>query len=91
MVLLKCSLFTKTIQNEVSPMTLLAMQHIPLESAYLCPDCNSIGNNSRSCPACASTVLMSLAGVLDREEAQVKEEQVLTYAYPRAYPRSVAA
>jgi hypothetical protein len=63
-------------------MTFLTMQHIPLESAYLCPDCNSIGNNSRSCPACASTVLMSLAGVLDREVAQAVEQRVLAYAYP---------
>jgi ferredoxin len=43
------------------------LQHIPLSSAYLCQDCNSIGNCARQCPACASEVLMSLAGVLNRE------------------------
>jgi len=43
------------------------MQHIPLLSAYLCQDCNSVGNCSRQCPACASGVLMCLASVLDRE------------------------
>ena len=41
--------------------------HIPLSSAYLCQDCNSIGNCARQCPACASEVLMSLSGVLNRE------------------------
>lgn len=43
------------------------LQHIPLTSAYLCQDCNSIGNCARQCPACASEVLMSLSGVLNRE------------------------
>jgi len=57
------------------------MEYIPIGSAYLCADCNSIGNNSQRCPACASTVLLNLAGVLDRE---VEEEQILPYAYPSA-------
>jgi len=62
-------------------MTYLTMQHIPLKSAYLCPECDSIGNNSQSCPACASTALMSLASILDRE---VETERILTLAYPRS-------
>ena len=41
--------------------------HIPLSSAYLCQDCNCVSNCSRRCPACASEVLMGLAGVLNRE------------------------
>lgn len=47
-------------------MTLVSMQHIPLANAYLCQDCNSVGNCSVQCPACASEALMGLAGVLDR-------------------------
>jgi hypothetical protein len=43
------------------------MQHIPLSSAYLCQDCGCIGNCATQCPACASSVLLGLAGVLDRE------------------------
>jgi len=46
----------------------LMLQHFPLSSAYLCQDCNSIGNNANQCPACASEVLMSLAAVLNRSE-----------------------
>jgi hypothetical protein len=65
-------------------MTYLKMQYIPLDSAYLCPDCNSIGNNSGFCPACASSALMSLACVLDREEAAGVEEQSVAYTFPRA-------
>lgn len=42
--------------------------HIPLTAAYLCQDCNCVSNCSRRCPACASEVLMGLAGVLNREE-----------------------
>lgn len=41
--------------------------HIPLDSAYLCQDCNCVSNSSRRCPACASEVLMGLAGILNRE------------------------
>jgi RNA polymerase subunit RPABC4/transcription elongation factor Spt4 len=62
-------------------MTYLTMQHIPLKSAYLCPDCDSIGNNSESCPACASTGLMNLASILDRE---VEAERILSLTYPRS-------
>jgi hypothetical protein len=49
-------------------MTLDAQQHIPLNEAYLCQDCDEIGNSSTQCPACASEVLFSLAGVFDRKE-----------------------
>lgn len=54
------------------------LQHIPLASAYLCQDCNCIGNCARKCPACASEVLMSLSGVLNRQVEPVKKPQ---YAY----------
>lgn len=49
------------------------MQHIPLTSAYLCQDCNCVGNCASKCPACASEVLMGLAGVLNRK-ADVRVE-----------------
>jgi len=48
-------------------MTRDLLQHIPLAAAYLCQDCNSVGNCAMQCPACASGVLLSLATVLDRE------------------------
>jgi hypothetical protein len=47
----------------------ISLQHIPLASAYLCPNCSCIGNSSKQCPACASPFLLSLASVLDRESA----------------------
>ena len=49
-------------------MRLRKLLHIPLEAAYLCQDCNAIGNSSMHCPACASEVLLSLAVVLNRQE-----------------------
>ncbi len=52
----------------------LMLQHFPLTYAYLCQDCNSIGNSATRCPACASEVLMSLAIVLNRS----KEEMSVT-------------
>jgi hypothetical protein len=49
-------------------MKFAMMQHMPLMSAYLCPDCNCVGNNASHCPACNSGVLLSLSGILNREE-----------------------
>jgi hypothetical protein len=52
----------------------LMLQHFPLSCAYLCQDCNSIGNSSKQCPACASEVLMNLATVLNRGEEVSQSE-----------------
>jgi hypothetical protein len=49
-------------------MTFVSMQHIPLSTAYLCEDCHCVGNCAEHCPACASTALLCLAGVLNREQ-----------------------
>ena len=48
-------------------MTIDLQQSMPLTAAYLCQDCDSVGNSSMRCPACASEVLLGLAGVLDRK------------------------
>jgi hypothetical protein len=61
----------------------ISLQHIPLASAYLCPNCSSIGNSSKQCPACASPFLLSLAGVLDRapqNDAHLAYEQEHVHA-----------
>jgi len=55
--------------------TYLMLQHFPLSSAYLCQDCNSIGNNANQCPACASEVLMSLSAVLNRSDEVLADSQ----------------
>jgi hypothetical protein len=55
-------------------MTFLSLQHMPLTQAYLCQDCNSIGNCAQHCPACASEAIMGLSGVLNRnteEDAEI--------------------
>jgi len=49
-------------------MTLDAQQYFPLNTAYLCQDCDSVGNSSTQCPACASEVLIGLASVFGRQE-----------------------
>ena len=53
----------------------LMLQHFPLSSAYLCQDCNAIGNNANQCPACASEVLMNLSAILNRDEASMVQSQ----------------
>jgi hypothetical protein len=54
-------------RRSAEPMPTPVLQHIPLMYAYLCQDCNCVGNCSQQCPACASRVLMGLAAVLNRE------------------------
>ncbi len=65
-------------------MSHASMQHMPLSSAYLCQDCSSVGNCSKQCPACASSVLMALATVLDREEREEENSKVLAFDYREA-------
>lgn len=40
---------------------------IPLSTAYLCMDCNSVGPSAIECPDCKSRALLSLSAVLDRK------------------------
>lgn len=42
------------------------MTYIPLNSAFLCcdTDCNVIGNDSRTCPACAGGSLLAISRVM---------------------------
>lgn len=55
---------------------ILSMQHMPLTRAYLCEDCNCVGNCAEQCPACASHALISLAGVLNREAKDDVEQEL---------------
>ncbi len=68
-------------------MNVTNMQHIPLASSYLCPDCNCIGNCSEQCPACASPVLLALANVLDRK-AEGDSAVPYSYSYKPARRRA---
>jgi ferredoxin len=69
-------------------MTTPMLQHIPLKFAYLCQDCDSIGNCATSCPACASQSLMGLSAILDREVVQ--ERRPVTQMPIAAYPQYTA-
>ena len=42
-------------------------QHIPLAKAFLCQDCDEVGDSEQACPACASQSLLPLAVVLNRQ------------------------
>ena len=66
----------------------LMLQHFPLTSAYLCQDCNSIGNNANQCPACASEVLMSLSAILNRSNDTMIDAE---YSLPALAVASVHA
>jgi hypothetical protein len=59
------------------------LQYIPLMSAYLCQDCDCVGNSATQCPACASTALLNLASVLNRNEFEA-EIAMPSFAYTAA-------
>jgi hypothetical protein len=67
-------------------MKFVSMQHMPLTSAYLCQDCDCVGNCAMQCPACASNALIGLAAVLNREE-----EQRLEMSSTRTWAQALAA
>ena len=47
-------------------MKLKDLAHIPLAKAFLCVDCQCIGNQAEACPACASShCLISMANLLE--------------------------
>ena len=48
-------------------MSSMMMEYFPLKSAYLCQDCENVGNCATQCPACASAALLSLSSVVNRE------------------------
>jgi hypothetical protein len=64
------------------------MQFFSVSSAYLCQDCNVIGNCATQCPACASRVLLGIAAVLDREPEQKMQPKSSWVPALVAYPAS---
>lgn len=74
-----CTLQPSAKLSRGEDVKFISLQHIPLASAYLCPNCSSIGNSSKQCPACASPFLLSVAGVLDRAPEPEHDAQ-FTYA-----------
>ena len=71
-------MLTRTVRSSGEVATYLMLQHFPLTNAYLCQDCNSIGNSAKQCPACASEVLMSVSSVLNRAEDGMQETKYPT-------------
>lgn len=66
-------MLTPALRRSSGFTSYLRLQHFPLANAYLCQDCNSIGNNANQCPACASEVLMGLSAVLNRDADKMNE------------------
>jgi hypothetical protein len=64
-------------------------QHFPLTSAYLCQDCDSVGDCSTMCPACASRILLGLATVLDRKDVASQERNMVVFPGKAANRRKV--
>ncbi len=43
---------------------------IPLESAYLCCSCDTVGNDARRCFACSSQAIVSIARILSHPRVE---------------------
>jgi hypothetical protein len=48
--------------------------HIPAGRAWLCHDCNAVGNSGVCCPACASAAVYPLLSLLDGKPVQREQE-----------------
>ena len=72
-------------------MTSPMLQHIPLKSAYLCQDCDCIGNSAIQCPACASNALLGLSSVLNRRDEVEFAMPVPEYTYTTSVLSSALA
>lgn len=64
-----------------------ALVQMFLSSAYLCPECSTVSNDSSGCPRGCGPVL-SLAGVLDRQRTK---EPVPAVSYRHAKPETIHA
>jgi hypothetical protein len=83
----KCqSSSTQIGETMTSPM----LQHIPLASAYLCQDCDCVGNSAIQCPACASNALLGLACVLNRSDLE-DEIPIGSFSFASAQASALAA
>lgn len=67
------------------------LQHIPLKSAYLCQDCECVGNSATQCPACASSALLGLSCVLNRKEELDEMLTPNTYTFASELAPALAA
>ncbi len=85
------SLILNKRHEDLEPSLCSEPVHIPLTAAYVCLDCNSVGNCAMQCPACASTMLMGLAGVLNREVDAVAEQVVEEMDYKYVPVRRLSA
>ena len=57
-------------------MTLCDYISLPLADAYLCINCDAVGNSAIRCPACASETLLPLASVLNREPQEEMDASI---------------
>ena len=71
-------------------MTSPMLQHIPLTSAYLCQDCDCVGNSAIQCPACASTALLGLSCVLNRTGMEDNIPKA-SFLFPSVHAPALAA
>jgi hypothetical protein len=71
-------------------MTSPMLQHIPLTSAYLCQDCDCVGNSAIQCPACASTALLGLSCVLNRTDFEAEIPKT-NFPFPAVHAPALAA
>lgn len=58
-------------------MTMAEMVHMPLARAWLCGDCDSIGNCAEHCPACAEGSLVAMITLINRDPVAERQNTAL--------------
>lgn len=56
--------------------------HFPLDQAYLCENCQSVGNRATRCAACDSDHIMSLGRILGRTSSGTESVEPIVFRLP---------
>lgn len=83
----------ETVEKIVSRDRDLAdTQHFKVESLFVCADidCNTISNNSRSCPSCASRQMIPLGNYLGHQKHALAHRLALSHAKIEVFSNSIA-
>ena len=64
-----------------------AHQHFALTSAFLCCNCDAVGDRRERCACCGSEALLSLGAILNREAVGAYEQEKALWVIERQLAR----
>lgn len=65
------------------------LHYFQLKAAFLCLDCDCVGNSACYCPVCCSTSLLSLAKLLNRAQEIAQDATPSDSLAPRSVQEAI--